>query len=336
MDSVFVVGGTRFIGRHTVDEFLEHDYHVTIFNRGNHENPFEDDERVDHVQGDRSDDEALLTAAREVDPDVVVDCIAYKPRDVRQAVEIFGGADAYVYVSSGAAYGREDVPKREDETPLEPCDSKQELDDSMESYGARKAEGDRAVFEAAERGIRAMSVRPPVVYGPHDYTERLAYWVHRVNEYDRIVVPGDGTNLWQRVYVKDVASALRVVAEEGTAGEAYNVGDRNATTIDDTLDLVEDALTDRGELERPPERVYAGHRELSIADIDPGEFPCYRSHHPHLLDTHKLESLGWSCTPREEAHRVTVEHHVEHGLTGEDEGPSRAAEESLLDVLDTL
>lgn len=336
MDSVFVVGGTRFIGRHAVEEFLDHDYRVTIFNRGNHENPFEDTDHVHHIEGDRTDDKALLTAAREVDPNVVVDCIAYQPRDVRQAVEIFGGADAYVYISSGAAYGREDVPKREDETPLVPCDSKQEIDESMESYGPRKAEGDRAVFEAAQRGIRAMSIRPPVVYGPHDYTERFAYWVDRARNYDRIVVPGDGTNLWQRVFVKDVASALRVIAEEGTAGEAYNVGDRNATTMDDTLDLIEDALIALGELDAPPERVYAGHRELSIADIDPDEFPCYRANHPHLLDTHELEQLGWDCTPRDEAHRVTVESHVEHELTGEDEGPTRDAEERLLDVLATL
>jgi len=337
MDSVFVVGGTRFIGRHAVEEFLDHDYHVTIFNRGTHENPFADTEHVHHIEGDRTDDKALLAAAREVDPDVVIDCVAYKPRDVRQAVEIFGGAEAYVYVSSGAAYGREDLPKREDETPLEPCSEKEAADDTWKTYGARKAEGDRAVFEAAERGIRAMSVRPPVVYGPHDYTERFAYWVNRVRTQDRIVVPGDGTNLWQRVYVEDVASALRIVAEEGAAGEAYNVGDRNATTLDDTIDLVEDALRDIGELDgEGPERVYASHRELSIADIDPDAVPCYRPQHPHLLDTHKIEQLGWAATPRADAHGETVSSHVEHGLTGEDEGPSREDEERLLDVLDTV
>jgi nucleoside-diphosphate-sugar epimerase len=336
MTSVLVVGGTRFVGRHAVEEFLAHDYDVTLYNRGNHDNPFAADDRVDRIQGDRTDDAALLGAARDVDPDVVVDCVAYHPRDVRQAVEIFAGVDAYVYVSSGAAYGREDVPKREGETPLRPCDADQAVDDSMASYGARKAEGDRAVVEAAERGIPAMSVRPPVVYGPYDYTERLAYWVDRVRRHDRVIVPGDGTNLWQRVYVGDVASALRLVAEAGTPGEAYNVGDRNATTLDDTLDLVESALLDLDEIETRPERVYASPRELSIAGIDPDDFPCYRPNHPHLLDTHNLEQLGWRATPRGDAHHETVVAHVEHGLTGEAEGPSREAEERLLDVLDTI
>ncbi len=59
MDSALVIGGTRFIGRHLVSELLEADYDVTIFNRGNHDNPFADDDRVGHIEGDRTNDSAL-------------------------------------------------------------------------------------------------------------------------------------------------------------------------------------------------------------------------------------------------------------------------------------
>jgi len=82
--------------------------------------------------------------------------------------------------SSGVAYGRGD-PLREGETPLHECTLEQATDDSFETYGNRKAEGDRAVFAAAEDGVRAMAVRPPIVYGPHDHTERLDWWIDRVN-----------------------------------------------------------------------------------------------------------------------------------------------------------
>ena len=80
--------------------------------------------------------------------------------------------------------------QREGETPLCDCTDEQAADDSGASYGPRKAEGDRVVFEAASRGINAMSVRPCIVYGPDDYTERLDYWIDRVLNYDRVVVPG--------------------------------------------------------------------------------------------------------------------------------------------------
>ncbi|MGB9963764.1 SDR family oxidoreductase [Halobacterium hubeiense] len=329
MESALVVGGTRFIGRHLVEELLAHDYSVTTFNRGKHDDPFADDDRVHHVQGDRTDRKALLTAKREVEPDAVFDCVAYKPREVEHAIDVFGGVDAYVYVSSGSAYAADDVPKREGETELENCTAEQATDDSMATYGPRKAAGDRIVFQAAERGVNAMSVRPTVVYGPHDYTERLAYWVDRVAEHDEVVVPGDGTNLWQRVYVEDVASGLRLVAEEGTPGEAYNLGDRNAVTLDRTLDLIADALgTD-------VERVYTSPRELDIVDLEPTDFPLYRDY-PHLLDTTKVEELGWESTPVEAAMDRTVAAHREHGRTGEDEGPDREDEQRLVDVLGTV
>jgi len=324
-----VIGGTRFIGRHTVTELRDHDYDVTIFNRGQHDNPFEGTD-VDHVQGDRTDDGDLADVAHAVDPDVVIDCVAYHPRDVRTATRIFDDVEAYVYVSSGAAYGEEVIPKREGEAALKPCTDEQATDDSRETYGNRKAEGDRAVFAAAADGVNAMSVRPCNVYGPYDYSGRLDYWIDRVERFDRILVPGDGTNVWHRVYVEDVAAVLRVVAEEGEPGEAYNVGDRLTTTLDELVELIADALDESVAL------VHAGPRELAAGDIDPGEFPMYRPHYPHLLDTNKLAALGWESTPLAQATAATVEEYVESDRDGSEYGPDRADAERVLAVLDTL
>jgi nucleoside-diphosphate-sugar epimerase len=344
MDQALVIGGTRFIGRHLVEELLEHDYHVTLFNRGTHDDPFADTEGVEHVQGDRTDDADLANAAA-TDPEAVFDMVAYQPRDVRQATRLFDDVEAYVYVSSGSAYGREELPKREDETRLELCSEEQARDDSPETYGARKAEGDRIVFEAAEDGLRAMSVRPCIVYGPHDYTERLDFWIDRVNRFDRVLVPGDGTNIWHRAYVEDVASAMRIVAESGTAGEAYNVGDRRVVTLEEMLELIADCLSETtvseteaetlaGTSDRP-EFVHAGTRELATGDIDPDDYLLYREY-PHLLDTNKLASLGWSSTPLREAMQRSVDAHLTSDRDGSEHGPDREAEQRVLGVLDTL
>jgi len=324
-----VVGGTRFIGRHLVAELLAHDYDVTIFNRGNHDDPFAEDDRVTHVEGDRRDDARVLTVAREVDPDAVFDCVAYYPEDVRVACEAFADAEAYVYISSGDAYGEEVIPKREGETDLRPCDADQAVDDSGATYGNRKAEGDREVFAAAERGVRAMSVRPCIVYGPHDYTERLDYWIDRVLTHDRVVVPGDGQNVWHRAYVADVASALRVVAEEGTAGSVYNVGDRRLLTLREAVELIAEVA------ETDVEVVTAGPRELSAAELSPEDFVLYRDY-PHVLDTNALAALGWESTPVAEAMARTVEDHRESDRDGSDHDPGREAEERVLSVLDTV
>jgi len=325
MDEVLVIGGTRFIGRYTVEEFRAAGYDVTIATRGTHDNPFADDPDVSRVTADRRERDDLVAARDAVDPDVVVDCVAYFPADVRVATDVFADS-AYVYVSSGASYGAEEVPKREGETALCDCTAEQATTDSAATYGPRKAEGDRAVFAAAEDGVRAMSVRPTVVYGPHDYTERFAYWVDRVAEHDRVVVPGDGLSLWQMAYVEDVASALRIVAEQGAAGEAYNVGDEHAPMLGQWVDLLAETL------ETTVERVDASARELSRVGLEPADFPIYRES-PHLLSVEKLRSLGWSSTDHGTALARTVEQHRADGLTGREYGPDRSEEEQLLGAL---
>lgn len=329
MPHALFIGGTRFLGRYTVEEFFDHGYDITLFTRGTTQNPFADDPAVSHIEGDRTNDAALERAAVEVEPDVVVDTVAYKPREVESATQIFADVDAYVYVSSGDAYGEERIPKREDETPLEPCSDEQAVDDSEETYGARKAAGDRAVFRAAERGVNAMVLRPPIVYGPHDYTDRLEYWLARVGSADRIVVPGDGTNIWHRVFVRDVASAIRTIAESGTPGEAYNTGDRDIPTLGRMVELIADVMGTGVEV------VEASERELSIADLAPEDFPLYRDP-PHVLSTAKLASLGWDSTPLEDAMAETVEAFQSRENPVIEDGPDRADEERVLQVLDTL
>jgi len=328
-DHALVVGGTRFIGRHTVEEFLEAGYDVTTFNRGTRENPFADHDAVDRIEGDRTEEADVRRAGMTVDPDVVVDCVAYYPRDVHVATDVFADVDAYVYISSGAAYGAERIPKREDDTPLCDCSPEQAVDDSHETYGPRKAEGDRAVFAAADRGVNAMAVRPPVVYGPHDYTGRFDYWVDRVDNHDRVVVPGDGTNLWHLVYVEDVASALRTVAEAGRPGEAYNVGNGHAPTLGEWVELLADACG------ADVEPVFASGRELGTVGLSLEDFPLYRNP-PHLLSTAKLRELGWESTPHGTALAAAVADHRDSDRTGRENGPDRETEERLLDVLGTV
>lgn len=323
-----VVGGTRFIGRHLVTELLDAEYQVTLLNRGTRENPFADHPDVEHVQGDRRSGATLDNANEAVDPDIVVDCVAYFPGEVRMATRAFSDADAYVYISSGSAYGPDRIPKREDETPLESCTDAQAVDDSAATYGPRKAEGDRAVFEAAAAGVRAMSVRPTIVYGQHDYTGRFQYWVDRVRERERVLVPGDGTNIHHLVAVENVARAIRTVAEAGEAGEAYNVGDREVLTLGGVVETIAEALDTDVEL------VPAGERELQAAsdgDLSLTDFPLYNPD-PHILSTEKLADLGWDpLSPAEAIERAVAW----EGDPERDPGPDETAVERVLGRLDT-
>lgn len=323
MDTALIIGGTRFIGRHLTEELLDSGYDVTLFNRGTRENPFADHDDVSQYTGDRTSGAALKEANEAVAPDLVVDCVAYYPGEVDMAVDVFDDVEAYVYISSGAAYEPDTIPKREDETALRPCSEEQAVDDSHETYGARKAEGDRIVFEAAEEGVNAMSVRPTIVYGPYDYTGRYKYWVDRIKSSDRVLAPGDGTNIHHLVSVYNTVRAIRQVGEHGVPGEAYNAGDHRVLTLRELLEQTADAVG------ADPEFVWANGRELAEAELAPTDFPLYNPN-VHVLSTEKLKAIGWEpVTPAESIERTVPW----DGETERDPGPDRAAEQQVLDSL---
>lgn len=327
MDSLLILGGTRFTGRATVEEFHSAGYNVTIFTRGNRPNPFRGNDAITHLTGDRTDRSAIEEASRQVNPNVVVDCIAYHPEDVRVATEVFEDVSAYVYISSSGVYPDDINPKREDDTRIRECTPEQATDDSQETYANRKAEGDREVFRAANRGVNALSVRPCLVYGPHDYTQRLNYWINRIETYDRVVVPGDGQHLFHRVFVRDLARALRVVAERGTPGEAYNAADRELYDLDTLLTAI------ARELNRDVELVHATERDLAVGSLTVDDFVCYRDYN-HVLSTEKLAKLGWGMTSIDEAITETVETHLENDIGGGKQSFPREKESRVIDHID--
>lgn len=329
-----VIGGSRFIGRHTIAELLDHGYHVTMVTRGRHANPFSDVPKVTHVVGDRNDRGVLARARSEAVPDIVIDCIALVPQQVGAAVDVFADVSAYVFVSSTAAYARRDLPRREGETPLEAFTAEHAVDDPaavdpMEdwaAYGPRKAECDRVCFAAADDGVNAVVARPSFVFGPYDYMERLAYWIDRVATHDQVLVPGDGDRIAHHAYVKDVAAALRLLAESGVPGEAYNVGARRFLTLDMRLERIAAVL------DTDVTFVHASEHELAKYGMAPTDFPLVPPTHS-IVDTGKLAALGWASTDHTTALRRTVDAHRENDRTGRQHGPSREQEARAIQAL---
>lgn len=122
---------------------------------------------------------------------------------------------------------------------------------------------------------------------------------------------------------------MRVVAEEGEAGEAYNVGDRRLVTLEEMVEAIADAAGTDVEV------VHAGERELAAAGLSMDDFILYRDY-PHVLSTDKLARLGWESAPVEEAMRRSVADHRDSDRDGAEHDPGRDAEERVLSILDTL
>jgi nucleoside-diphosphate-sugar epimerase len=214
---LLLLGGPKFVGRALIEAALAAGHEVTTFNRGQ-TNPgaFQD---VEQLHGDRHGDLATL---RGKSWDAVLDTSAYVPQIVRSAAALLADAvERYVFVSSISVYADYSRPIPED-APLEelaeghPAD---ELLPDYANYGALKVLSERAVEERF--GGRALIVRPGLIVGPHDPTDRFTYWPRRVQLGRPLLAPAPPDGPVQMVDVRDLAEWVVRIVEGGESG-AFN------------------------------------------------------------------------------------------------------------------
>jgi 2'-hydroxyisoflavone reductase len=209
---ILIIGGTRFLGRHLVNAARVRGHTITLFNRGQ-SNPhlFQ---QVDKIQGDREKDLDLLTDEYW---DVVIDTCGYFPRIVRMSAEALKGkVENYVFISSISVYAdfskigineSDPVAKMEDETNEE---------NTPETYGPRKALCEKAVQDVF--GIDSLLIRPGLIVGPHDPTDRFTYWPVRVARGGDVLAPDRPDVLTQIIDVRDLAKFIIGLIEENVSG----------------------------------------------------------------------------------------------------------------------
>jgi 2'-hydroxyisoflavone reductase len=215
---ILVLGGTKFLGRATVEAALERGHELTLFNRGE-TNP-ELFPEVEKLRGDRTMD---LTALEGREWDAVVDPSGYIPAVVRASAEALRDrVGRYLFVSSISVYA--DFTEGPNEGSPRAVLEQGQPDDELllpgyENYGALKAMAEDVVWDVF--GDRAVVVRPGLIVGPHDPTGRFTYWPHRIARGGEFVIPAPATSRQQFVDVRDLGAWLVRLLEQGASG-AYN------------------------------------------------------------------------------------------------------------------
>lgn len=245
---VLVTGGTGFLGRRIVSELApRHEVRLLV-------RPTASRERfpagVEFAQGDVTDRESLLAAARGCDavvhaaalvkilaPPAEFDRINVGGIDnVLTAAEDAGTVGKVVYVSSFIALGpTENGPGGE-------LDESAEIRDRawINDYERTKALADRRARRAIEEGAPLNVVYPGVIYGPGEMTEGNIV-VHHVLDLIRKKLPGLiglPTRRWNYVFVDDVARGVGLALDTAPAGGRYVLGGENVA-LGDFYALVE-------------------------------------------------------------------------------------------------
>jgi 2'-hydroxyisoflavone reductase len=222
---ILILGGTVFVGRAITDALLGAGHHVTHFNRGRSAPP---DPRVTTVQGDRTI--AADLARAQGDWDAVIDVACYLPQVAQKAVAAFAGVPRYVFVSTISVYGG---PRYDEEAPL--LDPPQPWPDTlaMQHYGGLKAACERVVRDAF--ADRATIVRPGLIVGPHDTTDRFTYWPVRAARGGEMLAPGRPSRTVQCIDVRDVGDFTARLAIAGVPGIFNATGPESPVPMETVL-----------------------------------------------------------------------------------------------------
>ena len=208
---LLVLGGTRFLGRHFVEAAIKAGHDVTVFTRGVTPSPWTSS-RVAHLVGDRDPRKGQgLTALDGRSWDAAIDLSGYVPRCVEASAKLLETKVAhYTFISSMSVYADASRPDLDEATPVAVL-ADPESEDIMAHYGALKASCEGAVRAAF--GERALIIRPGLIVGPHDPTDRFGYWIARFLFPERLgdrpqeaVVPAPASRPVQFIDGRDLAS----------------------------------------------------------------------------------------------------------------------------------
>ncbi|MDX6448425.1 MAG: hypothetical protein QOH02_853 [Gaiellaceae bacterium] len=218
---LLVLGGTRFLGRAIVESALAGGHEVSIFTRGQTNSDLFPE--AEHLTGDRDGDLAALESGHW---DTAIDTCGYYPRVVRASAELLAArVDQYVFISSVSVYADLSTPPNESSAVATMDDETlEEMGDEFQYYGPLKALCEAEV-ERAFPG-RALIVRPGLIVGPHDPTDRFTYWPRRLAQGGEILGPAPAEELVQFIDVRDLGEWIVRLVEGRRTGtfNAVNEG----------------------------------------------------------------------------------------------------------------
>lgn len=220
--NILILGGTSFLGPHQIAYALERGHKISTFTRGKtlpkvHPEVFD---KVERLIGDRENN---LEALKNRKWDVVIDNSGRRTKWTKDTAELLkDNVGMYLYTSSISVYypftGDDFSEKRKlvTEIPkeLEPGER------GTYAYGVMKATSEMATIKAfgADRSI---IVRPTLLVGPGDRTDRFPYWLARLEKGGDVIIPGSSSEVVQYIDIRDIAQWMIRLCENKAAG-IYN------------------------------------------------------------------------------------------------------------------
>src|SRR5438132_1536524 len=241
---ILILDGNEFTGPYQVQYALNRGHKVTTFNRGK-THPGELPKEVEQLVGDRN---GQLDALKHRQWDVAIDNPTTLPAWVRDAAQILKGhVERYVFISTISVYA--ETGHGVDETaPLAKYDGPDPYKETIEAvkasgyktYGPLKALSEKEVEKWCPG--KASIIRPGLIVGPRDETDRFTYWPVRIDRGGEVVTPGKPSDPVQFIDARDLAEWTIRMAENRETGIYNATGHAKPLEIGQMLNRSKDAL----------------------------------------------------------------------------------------------
>jgi 2'-hydroxyisoflavone reductase len=373
---LLLIGGTRFLGRHLVDQALAAGHRLTLFHRGRTLRPA-DLPGVRHLIGDRDDaaDRVRLREALAADPpDAVIDPSCYHPRQADALIDLLGPAQGapvpsalpvLVLVSTVSVY--EDAAPgtvRDESAPRRALADPDGATLSGATYGALKRHAEDRVITRWPAS-RTLIVRPGLLVGPGDPTGRFSWWIARLGRGGTVPAPARPDAPVQWLDARDAAAFVLQALAQGrhglynlagpaghpAAGPGTAVPPGEPRTLPALLETLRRALAGLPDSRAGDARfAWVSDAALEAAGVAPFTgLPLWlpeAAEALHRMDVRAAEATGWRTRPVAETARDLWEGVRVHGgapVPAPDDGLARPAvglsdaqEAALLAAPDTL
>jgi nucleoside-diphosphate-sugar epimerase len=235
---ILILGGTGYTGPYQVRYALARGHKVTVFNRGK-THPGELPKEAEQLIGDRN---GKLDALKGRKWDAVIDVPTTLPVWVRDAAQALkGNVDRYVFISTISVYADTSKPGMDETAPThkyEGADAMKETQETLRAsnyglYGPLKALSE----QEAEKWFpgKALIIRPGLIVGPGDPTDRFTYWPVRIDRGGEVLAPGNPTDPVQFIDARDLAEWIIRMVEQGETGTYNATGPRSRLTVAEML-----------------------------------------------------------------------------------------------------
>lgn len=221
---ILFIGGTGVISSSCSELFVENGCELFLLNRG--KSFRKPPSKANILTADINDINSVRAALDNHHFDSVVDWIAFNEKDARRDYELFKNrTKQYIFISSASAYHKPPVKL--------PIIESVPLFNPFWKYSQSKIDCENFLMNKfRDDGFPVTICRPSHTYDSTKPALKMGYLpFHRMKTGKKIIIHGDGNNLWTLTHTKDFAKGfIGLIGNPDTAGEAYHItSDQNLT-----------------------------------------------------------------------------------------------------------